>query len=160
VIAASRRRTAATRILGNNVKGDVPSSANMFSGRTAVSSFTLASAGTLTELHAWVWNGAGDCRIVVYADSAGSPGTRVAYTNALSFGTGDVEIVQTGLAVALAAGTYWLGYNGNGTGSMYADGATGTHKQRDGATYNPPPDPFGTVGSSGTRKFSVWGIVT
>src|SRR4051812_34889208 len=99
----------ASVILGFNskVSPSVPGS-SWDTGRQYVSKFTLAQAGTLTELHAW-FTGSGPTglvRLVVYAadGSGGNPGTRVAYSNKITVPNGpDFEAVATGLSVPLAA---------------------------------------------------------
>lgn len=166
VIASSRRRTSGGTILGYNVKGGGTS--GLPSGRMEVSKFTLATAGTLTELHCW-YAGSGSpaaqVRIVVYDDdgSGGLPGTRLGYTNILTLDvSSDRELSETGLSLALAAGDYWLGTVSNSATTsppIYND-TGGNHQQKStSVTFTPPQTPFGTPNSSGTRKHSVWGII-
>lgn len=150
-------------ILGNNVKGSSTNS-GLNTGRMYASKFTLASAATLNELHGWFGNGgsASTVQIVIYADSAGSPGARVAYTSLYTLTGSDIEIAQTGFSVALAAGDYWIGFRCEspaGSGNCWTTDTGGTHKGITGGTPSPPPDPFGTTNTSGTRNHSVWAVV-
>jgi hypothetical protein len=168
VLAASRRRTAAgtPTVLGYSTKGTVSAAFSGAGGMWVVKN-TLASPGTLIELHGWFGGAAGNAvRIVVYDDDATGalPGTRLAYSSSLALpSSGDVDLFESGLSVPLAAGDYWVGYICQATaGSFYRD-ATGTavsHQQiLSGAAYTPPPSPFGTPAASGTRRISCWGVV-
>lgn len=166
-IAASRRRTAAgtPTVLGYSTKGASTTAAA--AGRMLVSSFALASAGTLTELHCWVSPGGspGELRVVLYDDDGGSglPGTRLAYSNGLTIPTSvSTEVSQSGFSVALAAGTYWVGFlaDSSGNGSVHRETSGGTNQGiLSGVTYTPPPSPFGTPNTSGAIKLSCWGVV-
>lgn len=167
VVAASRRRSAGgggtPTVLGYNVKGASQVS-SLSTGRLYVSKFTLASPGTLTELHGWfLGNGTTQVRIVVYDDDAGGalPGTRMAYTSAYTPPASDTEVAETGLSVALAAGDWWVGFVSSATGGFcYGVDPGGTHQGiGSGAAFTPPPNPFGTPSTSGTRKHSCWAIV-
>lgn len=168
VVAASRRRPAPVQnILGYDTKGSA--NASSFSdNRMYVSKFTLASSGTMTELHGW-FNASGgfvgnQVKLVIYADSAGSPGARKANTSAISLPNGDTHAQQTGFSVALAAGDYWIGWVnpvGPITGFSYGENTGGTHKGKtSGANFTTPDDPFGSTDTSGTRKHSVWAVIT
>jgi hypothetical protein len=73
-----------------------------------VSKFTLASPGTLTELHAYLQHDSGtvNVRLVVYADSAGSPGSLVTNTASLPVTVGtptDVNSTRRRIRAAGAA---------------------------------------------------------
>lgn len=152
-------------ILGND--SDHSSNIAGATNRKIAWRFTLASAGVLNELHAWV-----DPRtlgasflIHIHADSAGAPGTRLAYTStfALAANSGEQEISQSGFAVSLAAADYWLGItisSSNGQGRVAASGSTGRAIQ-DGGTFSPPPDPFGTPTSTSAtaNPGAVWAVV-
>lgn len=169
-LAASRRRSAggAAVILGNDVKTG-SSAIGMVAGRSNMTVFTLASAGTLNELHGWFacsGSAVGNVRVVIYADSSGSPGARKAYTSSynLPIAGGDVHVSETGFSVALAAGNYWVGWISDpatGAGSAYAINGVGSYKgANSGVSYSPPPDPFGTAGASGTRNYCCWGVLS
>lgn len=163
-ILAARRRGAGGTILGYNVKDTTIST--FAAGRMYVSQYTLAGAGTLRELHGWFNSGGGGdvIRVVCYAADGGGglPGTRLAYTNGITLPAGDSEAQEAGFAVALAAANYWLGfYNVSGTaGTCFGNGTSGTHQGRTGGAPNPPPTPFGTPDTSGTRRHSCWAVIT
>jgi PKD repeat protein len=153
-------------ILGNNVQGGGTFSAA--AGRKASTKFTLASAQTLQELHAWVYpgsagGGGNTYTIHIYADSSGSPGARVAYTSSIvqAGGPAVVEISQSGFSTALAAGDYWLGVSfTNAQGDVREDASTGTLKAiLGGTTVSPPSDPYGTTDfGPSTGLLSVWAV--
>ena len=146
-------------ILGNNVKG--PASNSFFEGRIYVAKYTLASASTMSELHGWFGGGTGQPRIVIYADSGGAPGARLAYTNQLPCTSPDVELSQTGFSVSLPAGSYWIGwhFSGSGSGNAYTD-TDGEHQGYTFGAGSTPPDPFGTPNITGTNRISCWAVVT
>ena len=147
-------------ILGNNVKG--PSSAGFAAGRMYVAKYTLASASTMSELHGWFSGSGTTVRIVIYADSAGSPGALLAYTNALSLTGADVDLSQTGFSVSLPAGDYWIGWRSaaSGTGGANYYDAAAPYKGKTTGAADPPDNPFGTTDTSGTRSLSCWAVVT
>jgi hypothetical protein len=165
-VAASRRRTAAAAVLGYDVK-DSGDTSSMGAGRIYVSKYTLAAPATLTELHAWFGSpGAvnAQSRIVIYAADGGSgnPGTRLAYTNILTW-SDDAHVSQAGFSVALAAADYWIGFAGISLGSaggsqVYA-GTGGTHVGVTAGAADPPATPFPTTNTSGTRKHSCWAVI-
>jgi len=165
VVAASRRRTAAgtPTVLGYSTRGSI--STGMGAGYMHVASYTLAGAGTLTELHGWFVGATGAAiRVVIYDDDGSSalPGTRLAYTNSFALpASGDYHAAETGLSVPLTAGNYWVGFISQAALGLFTrEGSGATHQQiTSGATYTPPPNPFGTPSSSGTRMVSCWGIV-
>jgi hypothetical protein len=165
-VAASRRRSGggAPTVLGYNTKGSATNGHDI--GRMYVSKFTLASALTLNELHGWFGSGSsGDrVRIVLYADSAGSPAARLAYTNQFALTGSDIELVQTGFSVALPAADYWLGFQVavwvSGTSVTYCEATGGTHTGKTSGAADPPDNPFGSTNTSGTRKLSIWAILT
>jgi hypothetical protein len=76
---------------------------------------------------------------------------------------GDTDVNETGLSVALTAGNYYIGFiceNTVGNGTGYRENTGSTHYQiASGVVYNPPPSTFPGGSTTGTRKYSVWGIV-
>lgn len=151
-----------SRILGYNTRGASILGTN--AGRKYATKFTLASPGTLTELHGW-FIGPGDNMIIyVYADSAGSPGARVAYTAPFALTGAANEFIQTGFSVALPAADYWVGWvaqSGIAAAAYYTiDAAIQFKGIGSGAAFNPPSDPFGTIDTSSPNiKSSCWGVV-
>lgn len=149
-------------VLGYNTKG--VATIGFAAGLKISSPFVLATPQTLTELHGWFGGSGTNVILHVYTDTAGSPDALVAYTSPLALTGVDVELVQTGLSVALAAGTYWIGFTSQATGTGglgYRDATGGSWKGiLSGATFNPPSNPYGTTNTSNaTRVLSVWGIV-
>ncbi len=160
-VAASRRRSGGggTTVLGNNTIQ--ASGTTGSSGRMYVSSYTLASSGTLTELHGYFRNSGGgsNAKVVLYADSAGLPGAKKAVTSSVAITTDPQEIIQTGFSVALTAGTYWVGFIVDGSTVLMPFGTGSYQGILSGASFATPPDPFGTPNTSGARGYCCWGIV-
>jgi hypothetical protein len=154
---------AAPTILGYNTKGVGGTTTG--AGRRYVTKLTHAAAATMTELHAFAGGTTPTgMQIVIYADSAGLPGARVAYTAPITPPSGaGSDVSQAGFGVALAAGDYWIGFvldSTGGTTMYYDDPGTNVHQANtSGAAYNPPSNPFGSPNSSGTRKYSCWAVV-
>jgi hypothetical protein len=147
-------------ILGFNTKG--PNGTSFAAGMMMTSKWTLATAGTLQELHGWFAGSGTTCRIVIYANTAGAPSTRVAYTAPLSLTGVDVELSETGFSVPLAAGVYWIGFRSAAAGSSgqaYMDISGDTHAGVVSGAADPPDNPFPAPGSSGTRNYSCWAVV-
>jgi hypothetical protein len=149
-------------VLGNSVKGG--SSAFGAAGRKFVAKFAMPGAGTLTELHGWFAQLSNVCHLtlVVYRDSAGAPGSRVAYTSPLTGpGTADTELQQTGFSVALTAGDYWLGWVDDAGAQYYYDASGTCVGITTGQSGAPPSDPFGAPDfGPQARLLSVWAVYT
>lgn len=152
-------------ILGYSTRGS--SGPDLFvTGLMYVTKFNLASPLTMTELHGWFKQGASasTVRVVIYADTAGSPAALVAYTSALSLGTGsaNVEVSETGFNIALPAADYWIGWTGapggGSPGGGWGDAAANVLKGSTVATY-PPQDPFPAISVNTTYKLSCWAVV-
>jgi hypothetical protein len=153
-------------ILGNNVEGGSTFSAS--TGRKVASKFTLSASGqAILELHCLLYPGSAGLggntyTIHCYADSSGNPGALVAYTSAITVGGGGVvvELSETGLAVPIAPGDYWLGATSTFTRGDFRYSGGGTHRAiLGGATVSPPSDPFGSPDHSGSNNFSVWAVI-
>lgn len=168
-IAASRRRSAGgtPTVLGYSTKGaSIVSGPD--TGRMYVSSFTLASPGTLAELHGWVAGGNAvggvNYKVVLYADSSGTPGSRLAFTSSYNAPQStDLHLQETGFSTSLSAGTYWVGWissSASSGGGCWGETTGSTHKGKTtGANFTTPDNPFPTPDTSGTRKHSCWAIV-
>jgi hypothetical protein len=151
-------------ILGNNSMTNTGGGFSGAVGRKVASKFTLATAQTLQELHAFFYTGTGSHVIVlhIYADSSGSPGALVANSSQITVpDIGDfADVSQTGFSVPLAAGDYWLGMTFSSAKGNIAGDLGGTHRAiLSGATVFPPSNPFGTPDNSGTNKFGCWAVV-
>lgn len=163
-VASSRRRSL-PQTLGKSTQGDTDTTNAQ--NRLWVSKYTLASSGTLTELHGLFMSSgsAMHVKIVVYADNAGSPagGALIVASNDLSTSqTGSyADVSQTGLAVAIAAGTYWVGHvdnDNNGTGSNQSSAGNVAFKTVAGQ-FSTPPATFPASPSTGNNQTSCWAIV-
>ena len=151
-------------ILGYNTRGAAQTA--FATGRRTLCKHTLASAGTLTELHGWFIGSGTNVILVIYADNAGVPGARVAYTSPLAVTNAGAffELSQTGFSVSLPAGDYWIGWVSQGVGTSgngYRETTGGTnYLNSSGATFNPPSDPHGGGGSTGATLLSAWAVYT
>lgn len=155
-------------ILGRNSLGDTVVGVNP--NRLFVTKFTLASAGTITELHGFFrTSGSGNfnIKVVVYADNAGSPigGALIAASSSsLVNNSSYVDYSKTGLSVSIAAGTYWVGSVGDGTGDVSTQTGGGSDHyaiQTTAGNYTSPPNPFPGGDSEGTGFISAtWAVVT
>lgn len=155
---------AAPQILGNNTAGGASGTASN-AGRMYVSKFTLATGGTLTELHGnfFQTTGTPQVQIVLYSDSAGSPNSRLAFTSPITVtnGTPAIEYSQSGFSVSLSSGTYWVGWCAGGSGLSVPFDSNPEYKgSLASASFNPPNATFPTVDTSGTRSYRCWGVVT
>ncbi len=138
------------RTFGNNNGGatDTPLPGN--TGRAFMSRFQLTEAGTLNHVAVYSSvNSAGLIRGLVYADSAGSPGARVAVG-------APVAVFQNAFAVsacsgqALSPGWYWIGaitedYQSNVM--CQSTGGTGWAQWGD-SNYASPPNPWSGGGAA------------
>ena len=121
--------------------------------KTAVSSAVPASSGTVTQGHARAWlDSAGSTTInaVIYADSAGAPGSLLATSDSAtltSTTTGNqVDFTFSGAnQISVGSGTtYWVGisWQDPGTPSVTYGRDTTASGRQESASYL--PDPFGT----------------
>jgi hypothetical protein len=148
-------------ILGNNVSGT--KNEGGAAGRMLYSKFTLASAASLQELHAWIAFGtAGSTiRVVIYKHLSGSNSvgsTLVAYTNpiAVSGSSTPADLSQTGFSVPLPAGDYWIGVRINV--DAFVRGATGLYEGINSGASDPPPSTLPTQNASGATTIAAWAV--
>jgi hypothetical protein len=89
-------------------------------------------------------------KVLVYADSSGAPGSRVAVSSAVSIPAGDQTLDFT-LSVYLTAGDYWLGLVTDSFNSRLNSLGSGSssYVRKESFTYASPADPFGTPDDSG-----------
>ncbi|HEX2551021.1 MAG TPA: heparin lyase I family protein [Nocardioidaceae bacterium] len=120
--------------------------------KTAVSSATASASGTLTAGHARVslsGSGSATTKCVLYANSGGAPGARLATSDPVTItntSVATIDYVFSGAAqVAVTSGTtYWVGLAWQDPGSVSVNifrDATASGRQ-EAAAY--APDPFGT----------------
>jgi hypothetical protein len=138
-----------------------------------VSKFPLSKSATITSVKIYIdgggaTSGSEPARAIVYADSAGAPGARLATSSEVVITAGQAAgWVQFKLptSVLLTAGSYWLGLHSGGTSavgrysSSTVEGAlrfqsNGTDTYVDGAT-----DAFGLT-SSDNKQISAHAIGT
>lgn len=130
----------------------------------AFTKITLASASFIQKLTKRTRSSSGTvhAKALIYADSAGSPTTRLAVGTETSITTTlqgwDLEFSSP---ISLAAGTYWIGSVTDGIMRNYYDEATGNYVDSPASfSYSSPPDPFGSVGGSGAGGYCVYATYT
>ena len=131
---------------------DGASSSASSADKTAVSSVTAAASGTLTAGHARAWlsaTGSAVTKCVVYADSSGAPGARLASSNPVTItqtAEAVVDYTFSGAdAITLTSGTvYWVGlaWQDPGTPSLNISRDATASGRQEVAAY--APTPFGT----------------
>lgn len=151
--------------LGRTTGGAVDTASS--TDKMAVSSFTATAGGKLTAGHFRAWldaSGSTSSKMVVYADSSGAPGTRLAVSDQITINTtaeGVRDYVFSGAnQITIVSGTtYWIGaaWDDPGTPNLtYShDGQTGKRTEST-ATYGTPPTPFGTVSGTFTGPIDAW----
>lgn len=120
--------------------------------KTAVSSATASASGTLTAGHARAWlsaTGSAVTKCVVYADSGGAPGARLATSDPVTItNTAEQQIDYTfsgADAIAIASGTtYWVGlaWQDPGAPSLNISRDATASARQEASAY--APTPFGT----------------
>lgn len=121
-----------------------------------VSSYVLTEDGYLTSISNWA-STAVNFVACVYADSAGSTGALLGTTNSGTYTAGGSFVAASfATPLHLAAGTYWLGTNNNGTHVQGLTGVVAT-AQFVSSTYPTFPNPYGTPGGGvGTHRMSTF----
>jgi hypothetical protein len=157
---------AATATLGKTTAG--ASSTSSSADKIVTSAATSTTAGTLTEGHARLWlssAGTTNAKMVVYADSGGSPGAELATSDQLAITnttTADKTFTFSGAEqIAITDATdYWIAVTWDDPGSVsinYSrDGDTGLRRERSDITYGTPPDPWGTSTFTGAGPIDAW----
>jgi hypothetical protein len=121
--------------------------------RALGSKFTLTEAGNVTAVNCRfdVTSTAGaNYKGVIYNDSAGSPGSRVAVGAATAVPAGG-GVVASSITASLSAGDYWLVSVTDSFQSIYEIELTGVSQRKEAFTYASPADPFGTPDGSSTE---------
>lgn len=105
---------------------------------------SLTEAGKIDSISLYVLVAAGNIRLAIYSDSAGSPGALLCQTASQTAVEGWNTLIPTTLPT-LAAGTYWLAFQVSSATLQirYQAGAANQRAYRT-FTYNAFPDPFGT----------------
>lgn len=152
--------------VGQTTGGDAttPSSAD----KMVASKATCDTAGTLAEGHARAWlsaAGSTTSKMVVYADSSGSPGAKLATSDQITITTTTVDTVQnyvfSGAAqISLTAATdYWIAvtWADPGTPSLtYSRSSLSSQRVESTAAYGTPPTPFGTISGTFSGPIDAW----
>jgi hypothetical protein len=120
--------------------------------KTSVSTFTAAASGTLTGGHARAWlsaTGTATTKVVVYSDSSGAPGTRLASSNPVTITQTSEALVDYTFSgadqIAITSGTvYWVGlaWVDPGTVSLNISRDATASGRQETSTY--APTTFGT----------------
>jgi hypothetical protein len=165
VVAAS----GSSVTLGNTVVGAASNPG--WDGVKWGNKYTLASAGTVTKVSAYLGDNPGvagveSFRALVYADASGAPGALVAQSSVVSVGDGQAAgwvdfAISPG--VSLSAGAYWVVLQGGGTNNAalrYGNNAvTGAERWNNDAFADGPASPFGTA-TTGNWQWSLYATVT
>jgi thermitase len=168
---ASSAQTAAvaqgTATLGKTSVG--ASSDSYAANRKRVSRYTLPTAGTLTKLSAYLAttgvSGAQSLEGVVYADSAGKPGTLLGVSEPLTFkSTSSAGWYGFALSspLKLPAGSYWIGLltgSSAGVAGFRYDSVAGSRDYNANTYASGPTNPFGAV-SSDSEQASLYATYT
>jgi subtilisin family serine protease len=130
-----------------------------------VDSFTISQAVAVTKLTIYLQRLASGQQVlkgVIYADQGGAPGSLVAASNDVAFGTSansgwfDLPLASS---VTLQPGTYWIGLiDGQSTdvfGLRYDTSSTGNALAQD-AYADGPSDPFGPPNRIDSEQISVY----
>jgi hypothetical protein len=110
------------------------------SGTGTISSITFRTAADSGSINA---------KAIIYADSSGSPGARLAVGSVVSVST-IAQYIST-LSYVFSSGTYHIGLVVDGSGRLRCDIETGTANWKDSLGYSSPADPFGTPTGTDTN---------
>jgi len=145
-------QTAVTEEIGNASTTGIESIGNGVRGNYArASNITVNYTGVITKVGVNVATPVGNIMTAIYADSSGSPGALLAYSNSTPAVSGWNDLTLNSPVSVTAGTTYWLGFNNDDDNlDTYRD-ANGTHVYVS-QTYGSFPDPFGTP--AGTRPFT------
>ncbi len=112
------------------------------------SKFTVADGGTITAIQAYVgiWAAQDNMRCAIYADAAGSPGSKLAESSEVIVTAGS-QWWSAPLSYAFTAGTYWLAMFAGPNGGLFeakyrSPGDVANQSAYKTATYPTWPDPF------------------
>jgi hypothetical protein len=152
--------------LGRAVGGATLTSSS--TDKMAVSKFVASAAGTLTAGHFRAWldaSGSTLSKMVVYADSSGAPGSRLAVSDEVTISSTVEDHVQDYVfsganQITIVSGTtYWVGaaWDDPGTPSLvYSHDGVSAGRTESTATYGTPPSSFGTPSGTFTGPVDAW----
>jgi len=124
----------------------------------------MPSAGSVTKVTAFfdydAGNSSGACnaKAVLYADSSGSPASRIAVSSAVAVGTND-QTVDFPVSASLSSGPFWVFIVTDDVGlnrlNLVAfSGGSGGRKE--GLTYASPADPIGTLDATNASIYGIY----
>lgn len=115
--------------------------------------------GTLTGIRLKS-NGAANAKVAVYADSAGEPGTLLAYSVSTPISLG-WNTIPLNTRVVLSAGSYWLASICDASGKTLRNATGGTERYASMTYANAFPDPpVGTSSAAYDQAIAGWGWAT
>ncbi|MEM3378188.1 MAG: hypothetical protein QXV09_00215 [Candidatus Bathyarchaeia archaeon] len=151
-ISPAFTQTVVTEEIGNASTTGMQSVGNgVMSNYARAFNITVGYTGTITKVGVNVATPSGNIMTAIYADSSGTPGALLAYSNSTAATAGWNDLTLNTPVTVTAGTTYWLGFNNdNDNLDTYRD-PNGTHVYVS-QTYGSFPNPFGTP--AGTRPFT------
>jgi hypothetical protein len=120
--------------------------------------FTMPTAGSITQILVYSL-GAGNVKVSIYDDSAGSPNNRLITEMAQSVLSGQWNTFTLTTPLALASGNYWFASNTDvGNARSYSSSSGGTELYASRAYSSAFPVPAGTGYSSFTVMMSIYAV--
>jgi PKD repeat protein len=131
-----------------------------------VSKFSAPTAGNVVKVSGYIsglgrTSGSSKINAIIFADSAGKPGTRLGVSNAVTVPAGQawgwVDFTFS-TPVAIQAGPIWIGYIIGGTDSVIQlryDSVSGASRQNQDTYSNGVSNPFGG-GTAGDAFYSIY----
>ena len=144
------------------------SSAPNLADRGWGNTLTFPSAATLDKVTVFfdydAGNSSGACnaKVVIYADSSGAPGARVAVSSAVAVGSND-QTVDFTFGISVSAATYWFVVvtDDAGTNRLNIVAFSGSSSiRKEGLTYASPADPMGTPDATGAISHGIYATYT
>lgn len=126
----------------------------------------MPTAGSVTKVTAFFDFDAGNssaacnAKAVLYADSSGSPGARIAVSSAVAVGTND-QTVDFPVSASLSSGPFWVFIVTDDVGLNrinQVDFSSGTYCRVEGLTYASPADPCPAPAAGPTSSSNLYGI--
>ncbi|HKX73574.1 MAG TPA: hypothetical protein VJM32_06145 [Candidatus Saccharimonadales bacterium] len=135
----------------------------------ATTKFTAGATGTITTIRAHVGNVVGSSpnnqgQAAIYTDVAGSPGTRLGTTSAITLSPNSWNEYTLTAPVSVSSGlTYWIATNNNGTGSTHNNLTydTGTSNQTKwfSQSYGTWPSSLGAHTFQDSWQLAMYGVI-
>jgi len=127
--------------------------------------FTVAEAGTITKITAYVYATNGTpISMAIYADNgSGNPGTKLAEDSGSATADGTTQWYECNVSYAFVAGTYHLAvWAGNAVtmSAFWLAGSTNQAAFKSGETFRTWPSPYGTPAAQLDREFCIYATYT